>query len=307
MTQAAQLIESYVYRHYGNLIIHTNPVFDTHTKTWTSELKSDYPRLIKDDSNPDAKLMKFLTLRHLGEVSLNKASEIKATPRDQCILRINTLLARWRHYAENVIASASSMELATIGTVKDVLNPIVMITANYLRKGVETIKYSEIDREIRAQRMRQYFKFLSQIQLLEETDEGYRYAPLFVELRKNLRSDEEFKTKIIAYVMKEHYSTLRQVFRISRFEPLVHMETCYYAPSLEAERLLSRREESLIALYYKWYGRSSNMRLRSILDDLVAHHLLEKSGEYYRGAERIWKELGETRNQIPQELSPIRG
>jgi len=305
--QPTKVIQAYVMGHYGNLISSDAPVFDSVSRTWVAELRADYPRILRDDERPNHTFVKFLSLRGLGEVRLAENLTVEdATTRTDCVLRVDTLLARWRQRAEDLVVSATASELARIGKVKDSLNPIVMIISNFLRPDREMITNSEIDREPRPQRMRQYFRFLEQISLLEETTGGYKYAPLFTELRKSAKDNEDFMTKIIGHVIEKHYPTIKDFFEISRFEPFVHMDNCYYAYALQAEELLARKENSLMDQFSRWYGTKSQMRLRSILDELVRVRILDYKGGFYYGRDEPWQAIMSLRDQLPTELAPLR-
>jgi len=306
-TQANKAIRTYVIRHYGNLIRPCDAVLDSDSKTWVAELKSDYPTIIRDDENPKDRILKFLSLRQLGEVRITQdLAQVEAPTRDECVRGVTTLLKRWREKAENIIISTSADELAKIGMVKDALNPIVMILSDFMREGREVITDAEIRDEPRESRMRQYFQFLTQISLVQRVDEGYRYAPLFAQLRELNKKSDDFKNVLLAYIIKNHYSTIREFFRIWRFERFIHMDTCYYAPSLQAEKMLATRGESLLNRYESWYGPASRMRLRSVLDELVQVRALDRRGAFYYGQEELWQEMLAAKNELPVEISPLR-
>lgn len=305
--QVNKAIREFVIRNYGNLIRSCDAVLDSGTKAWVAELKSDYPAMIRDDAKPDERILKFLSLRRLGEVRLTESLKVaEATTREECVQKIDALLKGWRERAEDIIVSASATQLAEIGMVKDVLNPIVMILSNLLREGKEVITDDEISDEPREPRMRQYFQFLSQISLIEPVNGGYRYRPLFAKLGEQVGDNEKFKNVVLAYIIKDHYSTIKEFFKIWRFEPFVHMDTCYYAPALQAGKMIGRRENSLLTQYELWYGSGSRMRLQSILDELVRVDILDRREGVYYGEESLWENMISVRNQLPVEISPLR-
>ena len=108
------------------------------------------------------------------------------------------------------------------------------------------------------------------------------------------------------HIIQKHYSTIREVFGISRFEPFIHTENCYYSSSLLAEELLNRSESSLIHQYYKFYGKMSQMRLSSILDELVRVEILKTRNGFYYGEEKLWGEMLKLKQELPLELAPLR-
>jgi len=305
--QADKVIQSYVIHNYGNLVTPSEAKFDQQSKTWVAELKADYPRIIRDDLKPKERILKFLALRQLGEVRLTEDLRVsEATTRDECVNKVDTLLTRWRQVAEEIIVSASASQLAKIGMVKDTLNPIVMIISNFLRKSKETITFDEIETEPRRHRMMQYFNFLAHIKLLEPTSKGFRYSPLFAQMRQSSPNSEEFKNAVVGYILKNYYTTIKGVFAISRFEPFVHMDSCYYIPALQAEEMLAKKEDSLIDQYSDWYGGASQMRLRSILDELVRVEVLKRENDFYYGQDTVWNDMLSLKDRLPAELMPLR-
>ena len=306
--QVNRTIREFVRSNYGNLIRSGDAVLNSDAKAWVAELKSDYPAIIRDDANPDDRILKFLSLRRLGEVRLKENLAIaEATGRDECVRRLDSLLKRWRERAEDIIVSASATQLAEIGMVKDALNPIVMIISNFQREGKEVITDSEISDEPREQKMRQYFQFLAQISLIEPVSNGFRYGPLLAQLMEKTNSQEELKNVVLAHIIRNHYSTIKEFFKIWRFEPFVHMDTCYYTPALQAGKMLARNEDSLLSQYELWYGSaSSRMRLRPILDELVRVEILEERGSLYYGQEQVWENMMPVEHRLPIEISPLR-
>lgn len=291
---------------YGDLITVGKPL---HYKNqgWVAELKSDYPRTIRDDKPPYSTFVKYITLRELGEVRLSDNNEIEGTSRKELVERLTSSLTQWRQQVEEIILSTSSDRLARIGRLKDTLNPIVLVVDHFSREGVELLSYEEIRKDPRSKQMLRWLDFLQQIKLVEKKDEGFTYGAKFAELEKKLGPGSNLSDTIISYIMKNYYATMRQALEIWRFDPYLHMETCYFAPSLQAGRLLYRKEASLLALYHKWYRvQSPNYRIRPILDQLQEVGLLEKEGEYWIGSKEMWKNLDPLKKNIPQEIAPLK-
>lgn len=308
MDKAVEKITEYVDRNYGDLITTGDPLHYTKERFWVAELKSDYPRFIHDDKNPKTTIVKYITLRQLGEVRLTDDNEIEGTSRGEVVSRLTDMLLQWREQVEGIVLSCSSDKLARIGSLKDVLNPIVIAVDHFSREGVESLTYEEIRRDARSKIMLRWLRFLSQIKILEEKEEEDRftYGPKFAELEKQAGNKKKLTNTIISYVMREYYTSVKQILEISRFDPYLHMETCYYAPCIQAGRLLHRREESLLALYHKWYGRFADYRLRPILGHLEDVELLRREGDYWYGDEDTWKTIDPLQKGLPQELAPIK-
>lgn len=304
--KADQIIQSFVNRNYGNIVGATNAIFDVNKRKWVAHLKADYPRIIQDDKEK-RRFMKFLSLRDIGEIRLwEDLVHIEATERSTCAKQVGSLLNRWQLQSEQIVVSASAMNLARIGVAKDTLSPIVTIISNFLREHKEVITFEEIGQFQRVERMRMYFHFLEQISLLRKTENGYGYTPLFTDLRSSVKNDEEFKTKVIAHIIQDHYPSILGFFRITRFEPFVHVDNCYYRPAIEVGETIGRKEESLISQYQQWYGNITAMRLRPILDELVRVDALKREGNFYYGNQALLNRMLELRQELPDQLVPMR-
>jgi hypothetical protein len=296
-------IKEYVFSHYGNLISASAPVFDESKKIWKAQLKSDYPRVIQDDYEPQKRLLRFVTLKGLGEVRLSEDLKVfDATPRDKCVENLNSFLNLWYERAERIIISASSNQLARVSGAEFLLNPIIMIISN-LSEPKSFIYDSEIEDEERPETIRRYLKLLEELKLVERRENGWRDGELFTPLRDESDNFKDFQTTILSHVIKERYSSIREIFGITMFEPFVHVDTCYYAPSLQAERLLSRKEESIQQDYQNLYETIGPLRLRQILRELTTVGALKKKNGYYYGEEEIFDEMLSMKDRL-REIAP---
>lgn len=94
---ANRAIRSVMFQKYGNLISSEEPVFDEVTRTWQAALKSDYPRFIRDDINPEKRMIKFITLRGLGGIRLSEQFKlVEATPRETCVENLGKSIRLWQ-------------------------------------------------------------------------------------------------------------------------------------------------------------------------------------------------------------------
>jgi hypothetical protein len=311
MSEQARAIRRYVDRSYGDAITVTEPIHYPNGKFWVGELKSDYPRRIRDDKGNQS-FLKFLTLRDLGEVKLTDDNHIEATPREELIERLHSRLQQWQEKAQQIILSSTAEELAPLGAFKDSINPIVM-WVRYLARKKNEITYEQITREPNPKQTQRWIDFLVQIKLLEPSSNGFTYSNLFLSMEKEVLSDptkvrEDFVNHVVAFIMRDYYNMIRQVFRVSRFETYLHMTICYYAPSIQAERMLYRKEESLLKLYHKWYSKTySDPRLSNVLEELEHQKILKKVDDYWYGSEEIWNRIKPQLQTIPQEITQRKG
>lgn len=298
----------YVLQHYGNLISVGEPIFDDRTKTWMAQLKTDYPRLIQDDRSPNERILRFLSMRRLGTIRLSEdLKPIEATTRDECIQTLNTFLKIWQERAERIVVTASSDRLARIGETQWILAPIRMIMSNLLQR--EAIPDEEILRlpPKSRQKMEQYFMLLENLELVRRSNNGYSYGNLFTALWEKIQNSADFNTAVLSHVIKERYPMLRDIFDISQLETFVHVDSCYYKPALEAEKILYQRRDSIISQYTMFYGRKSPIRLTYILDELVRANALHCSDKYYYGDDELFQQMMEMKKEMPELAPPSTG
>ena len=192
--------------------------------------------------------------------------------------------------------------MARVSGAEFLLNPIIMIISN-LSEPKSFIHDSDIEEEERPETIRRYLKLLEELKLVERRENGWRDGELYTPLRDESDNFKDFQTTVLSHVIKERYSSIREIFGITRFEPFVHVDTCYYAPSLQAERLLSRKEESIHADYQNLYETIGPLRLRQILKELTTVGALKKKNGYYYGEEKIFDKMLSMKERL-REIAP---
>lgn len=301
-------IKRYMSSNYGNLISFGEPKFDEDRKIWKAQLKSDYPRIIRDDADPERRMLKFITLKGLGEIQLSEELKVvEATPRKKCVENLTSFLKMWLERAEKIVVFNSSEQLAKISGANWILNPVVMLVSNLLQK--DFIEDWEVENDYRPKTTKQYLNLLEELELVERINNGWRCGNLLTALREKSTNAKDSEIKVLSYVIKERYSTIREIFDIRRFETFVHVDTCYYAPSLEAGKLLSRNEKSIYSDYHKLYHtKKSPLRLRYILNELVGVEALQrKESNYYYGNEEIFDNMLSMKDQLEEVSVPSAG
>jgi len=303
-----QAIGRFVTSHYGNLISYSKPKYNPEKEIWTAELRSDYPRIICDDRSPSQRILKFLSLGRLGEIRLGKDLQPldSTTSREICIQNLTSLLDMWRERAERIIIMVSSDNIARLNEAQGILAKIGMITTNLLRRDLisEEEIMSLTPKERR--KIRRYLKLLEGLDLVRKRNKDYTYGNLFAELQKQTEGDvQEFKTAILSHIIKNRYSALRDNIRITQLEPFIHLNSCYYRPTLEAERILYWKSDSIINRYMKFFGRRSSLRIRYILEELVNVEALKYEDNYYFGNEELFSQMLDLKPKIA-DLTPPR-
>jgi hypothetical protein len=302
----AKEIHRYILQNYGNLISTSQPLFDDKTRTWIAQLQTDYPRLIPDDRSPSEKIVKFLSMKNLGTIRFSEDLKPRdATPREDCIKQLNTFLKIWQERAERIIVTASSDQLARIGETQWILAPFRMIVSYLLQKEVMYDNEVERERPIKERKLGQYLKLLESLDLVRRIDNGYTHGNLFTALLEKSTNTMDFKTAIMSCLIRERYSMLRDIFAISQLETFVHVDSCYYKPALEAEKIVHLKRDTIINYYFAFYGKKSPVRLAYILDELVGANALKSSDKYYYGNEELFDRMLNMKNEL-QELGTLR-
>ena len=301
-------IRRYVIQHYGNLISINDPEFDMTDKTWTAELLSDYPRIVHDDRSPNDRILKFLSLRRLGTIKIGEDLQpIEATSREACVSNLSNLLDLWQERAERIIVKASADNLARIHEAKWIMGKIGTIISRLYRK--ETIPDAQIESlHVKEEaKIRRYLKLLETLEIVNHEEDHYTYGNMFASLSAGTSNFEELSTAILSFIIKERYSALRETFGISQLETFVHVDSSYYRPALEADRLIYWTLDSFEHHYAESYGHVSGrlFKIPYILEELVNVDALKHEDKYYFGNLSLFKEMQRQKAEMA-DLSSIR-
>lgn len=296
-TPEQQAIEQYASSHYGHLILVDDPLYYEEEGLYVSNLRSDYPLIIKDDKPPQKKSLHLLQIGNLGFITLDKNGRIvkdRTTSRDECIRNIDSFFDMWKRRAEEIVVAASSDNLVKISRYNHFFDPIDEILSSLWE--YRYIHNKEIDFErgtSKRKRMRLYLGLLEGLQVVCQTENGYSEGNLAVTLRDKYRSDEDgFRDAIISTILSERYPTLRDVFKLTILEPTIHIDNCIYLPEMEIEEQVHRSIESIEHDYRDYYQRRINsMVLKRVLKQLVSADAIEQEGKHYFGNETLLKKM----------------
>jgi len=300
-------VRRYAIQHYGNLISVDDPEFDTTDKTWVAELRSDYPRIVHDDRSPNDRILKFLSLRRLGTVKIGENLEpIEATSRDECVDNLDNLLALWQERAERIIIKASADNLARIPEAKWIMGKIGTIISRLYRQ--DTIFDTQIEglHKREETKVKRYLQLLETLEIVRHEGDHYTYGNMFTGLATNCKNFEELSTAILSHIIKERYSALRETFGISQLETFVHVDSSYYRPALEADRLVYWTADSFEHHYAESYGRKPRtiFKIPYILEELVNVDALKREDKYYFGNISLFKEMQKQKDEMADLSSP---
>lgn len=305
MTEPEQAIRQYASSHYGHLILVDDPLYYEDEGLYVSNLRSDYPFKIKDDKPPQRKSLHVLKIENLGFIALDNDGRIvkdRTTSRDECLRRLDLFFRMWKRRAEQIVVSASADELVKISRFNhffDMIDEILFSLWDYRHVYDQEINFERLSS--RRKRMRLYLGLLEGLQVLRKSENGYEEGNLAVTLRKEYPSSEEkFRDAIISTILRERYVALRDVFKLTIFEPTIHVDNCIYLPEMETEQPIYRVKESIERDYYDYYQHKiSPMVLNRILKQLLSVKAIDREGKHYFGNERLRKKMVELKKESP--------
>lgn len=312
MTDPEQAIRQYASSHYGHLILVDDPLYYEDEGLYVSNLRSDYPLKIKDDKPPQRKSLHVLKIDNLGSIALDNDGRIvkdRTTSREECLRNLDLFFRMWKKRAEEIVVFASADELVKISRFNhffDMIDEILSSLWDYRHISDQEIDFERLTS--RRKRMRLYLGLLEGLQVLRKSENGYDEGNLTAILRREYKTNEEgFRDAVISTIFRERYPALRDVFKLSIFEPTIHIDNCIYLPEMEIEQPIYRVADSIERDYTQYYQRKINpMVLNLILKRLVSVDAIDREGKHYFGNERLLKEMVKLKKERPpinKELS----
>ena len=302
--QAPKEISRYIRLHFGNLVTFEEPTFtDGH---WETDLKVDYPTIIRDDRTSE-RIVRFLSFKKLGHLRFSENFRISenSTNDDQCAGLLHSYLGKLRERTERIVVEVSAPNLARSERMRDFLNPIYVIVYNLITEPDNEITQADIAKFRRPRKTKQYLSLLEQSEIVQKTQSGYTYGNMFTSILKKVKAQNPkdyvaaMNESVMGYIIKQNYSVLREVFRLSRLEPVIHMDNCYYEPTLKAGKLVYQGSDTLIDRYNQVYPRMSPQELKPVLHELVEINTLTQEGNYFYGQAPLFADM----QQLQGELS----
>ena len=299
-----EAVQRYALSNYGNLILFDDPIFDDKEKLYVSNIRSDYPLMIKDDREPEKKLLHVLKIDTLGSLALDQELHVlkdRTTTRDECIRNLLLFFELWKKRAEEMIVTISSDYLVRISRFRHFFDPIDEIVLALWEN--QRISDAEIDFArigIRRKKIRLYLKLLEGLDLVRKIDNGYQEGNRFVSLREKIKDKRKFKDDLLSFIIKERYPALRDIFKLTILEPTIHIDSSIYIPEIEVEGPVYRSIESVESEYEFYYGRKINsLDLGLILERLEEAQAIKREGKYYSGNRELLEKMLEIKKQLP--------
>lgn len=289
MSSPERAIAFYASMNYGHLISTDAPIHDEREDLYIANLYSDYPLIIKNEKPPERKTMHILEINSLGVITSDKNGKIirdRTTSRDECIRNIQSFFELWKRRAEEIVVYATSDKLVKGLRWYHFLDPIDEIVSQLWES--ECVKEFEIDygrSKARRRKTRLYLGLLEGLEIVSKRGDGYFEGNLAVTARNEARGDKRyFRDLLVSTVVKERYSTLRDVFHLYILEPIVRVDNCVYLPEIETEGQIYRSFKSISHDFKHYYGHQMNEEvLKRNLEQLVDFDVIEQKGPYYFG------------------------
>ena len=177
LVNATEKVKEYAMCYYGNLFSTEEPVFDEKEKLWKAELKSNYPRLIKNDK-PQERFIRVLPLKRLGTICLNENLQFVkdcSSKREETVSLIHSYLEMWREQVENIVVTASSQQLAKTHPARTFLHPANVILSYFRRERNSVLTFEELEKLRRPAKKERWLALLEDLKLIEKNESGYVY------------------------------------------------------------------------------------------------------------------------------------
>ncbi|HMK95783.1 MAG TPA: hypothetical protein VK536_10345 [Candidatus Limnocylindrales bacterium] len=304
MSNPQQAIEFYASMNYGHLISITAPIYDEKEELYISNLFSDYPLVIKNEKPPETKTLHIMEIKSLGYITSDKNGRIikdRTTSRDECIRNILSFFELWKRRAEEIVVYATSDKLVQGLRWYHFLDPIDEIVSQlWESNGIDEFEIDYGRSKQRRQKTRQYLALLEGLEIVTKQGNNYFEGNLTITAREKAKGDKHyFRDLLVSTVLKERYSTLRDVFHLSILDPVVRVDNCVYLPEIETEEQIYRSLKSIRIDYKNYYHHLINKEaLKRHLDQLVDFKIIEQKGQHYFGNKALRDVMIEKKKEL---------
>lgn len=296
--------QRYAFSHYGELVLVDGPRYNTEEKVYVSNLRSDYPLVIQDDRTPAKRFVRVLKIDSIGSIIFDSDFKVisgKTSSREDCIKNLLLYFNFWKKRAEDIVISASADNLVRISRFRHFFDPIDAILIglwdNHRIFDIE-IKLARVG--TRRKKIKLYLELLEGLEVIRRVEDGYVEGNLFLTYRQQEKNESTFRDKMLSYLIKQRYTTLRDIFRLTILEPTIHVDSCVYLPEMETEAPIHRVVESILNDYEYYYKRRINpLDLRLILTRLEDAEAINRNGRHYSGNEHLLKTMIAIKKQLP--------
>lgn len=296
--------QRYAFSHYGELVLVDDPIYDEEEKAYTSNLRSDYPLIIQDDRTPTKRFIRVLKIDSIGSISFDldcKVIKGRTSSREDCIKNLLIFFDFWKKRAEDIVISVSADNLVHISRFRHFFDPIDAILIGLWDDHKIFDAEIELARvTTRRKKIRLYLELLEGLEVIRRVEDGYVEGNLFLAYRQQEKNETIFRDKMLSYIIRQRYTTLRDIFKLTILEPTIHVDSCVYLPEMESELQIHRTKESILNGYEYFYKRRINpLDLKLVLTRLETAEAISRDGRHYFGNEHLLKKMIEIKKQLP--------
>lgn len=292
-------VNRYASRNCGQISKVDPPIFDPVSNQYIAYINARYPVYIFDDRSPHEYKVRILNLDRIGKIVFNEKEEIVlplTTSSEKLGENLEEQLKIWRMKIENIVVSCSSDQLIKIEEFKHHLRPLADIFEMLVQHGKITehdITFGSSLHE--QQKTKRYLGLIEGLNLVRRNEKYYEAANDFIGIENLDNSLNVFLSRIL----KNRYSTLRDVFKLTIFEKTVGLENTIYMPELDVEEPVYRTEKSIAIQYAKNYGKKINpIKLTSILNMLERSGAIQYEDNHYFGVDKLRSNMIEEKEQL---------
>jgi len=246
------------------------------------------------DSISKQRYVNYLVLKNVAMGNLEKKDNyaVNLPKFNEVNKKVKTHLSALNEESEKIILASSSNKIAKLSEVDHYLKPI-----SFIMGSMFTDDSFENDENIDP-RMKKYLSLLSDLTLIEKSDDYYTPDKLLVSIMKKSDNLKEFKENIYAYLLDNAYETLRDVFNFTFIEPYIKLENSYYSDSVESNKLIRQTKQDMLKRFKIRYNSIRPYKFFTYLNDLVNIDCLHKSDSSYIGDDEIFETVSDKRKLI---------
>lgn len=305
MSSAVQQVAfRYLFSHYGDFILADNPIFDDKEQVYISNLRSDYPLIFQDDRTLENRFH-LLKVNHLGSIFIDKDCKVlkdRTTSREECIENLKLFFKLWLKRAEEIIVSSTAESLVYVSKFNHYFDTIDSILGSiYDNSYISDEDINDCRHSKRLNKTHLYLELLQGLEIIRRNRTGYSPGNTFVSLKEKSSEmgKEHFVDLLLAYIIKERYPTLRDVFKLTILEPTIHVDSCIYLPEIEEGTSIFRTEESIQKDFKEYYSKPIGiLDLRLHLRRLENCEAIRRDGKHYFGNEDLLAKMIERKKEL---------
>ncbi|MCW4028407.1 MAG: hypothetical protein NWE92_02010 [Candidatus Bathyarchaeota archaeon] len=311
MSNPEQAIAFYASLNYGHVILVDPPIHDEQENVYISNLRSDYPLYIRNEKPPQTRTLHIFEIDRLGQITSDQDGKIiknRTTTRDECIKNIQSFFELWKKRTEEIVVYATSDGLVQLLKWNPFLAPIKEIVSELWEyEGISEFEINYCRNKNRRHKTQLYLSLLEGLKIVRKQEDGYIEGNTTVIARKEAEGDKNyFSDLLVSTILKERYSTLRDIFGVRILGPIIRIENCIYMPEIETDNQVYRSIDSISKEFKQNYNRPINKDvLRRDLEALVEYNLIEQDGKHFHGKDDLRHRMIEKQKEIDSVNSAL--